>query len=214
MTRSRGDDVGEVLMLLVLYTLIGIGPLFSTLLLMEGMFPPEDPASYVASSPIVFWLALVMLGCVLGWTLSGLAVDYERFWRLPGRLKAFERIVAEQPGNIGLPRSLGANTDAVSLLRYRWLRTHGVKVLRNAPLTFIYVSVRGAWLGAALSIVVLLVEASRATSSDAGVDPVTILGFVVSGVVFLATTGVSKGLGRRAAWQVISALRVQAAHSA
>ena len=214
MTRSRGDDLVEALMLLLLYTLIGIGPLFSTLLLMEGMFPPEDPASYVASSPIVFWLALVMLGCVLGWTLSGLAVDYERFWRLPGRLKAFERIVAEQPANLGLPTSLGAKIDAVSLLRYRWLRTHGVKVLRNVPLTFIYVSVRGACLGAALSIVVLLVEVSRATASDAGADPVAILGFVVSGVVFLVTTGVSKELGRRAAQQVVSALRVQAARSA
>ena len=210
MTRSRDDDVGEVLMLLLLYTLIGIGPLFSTLLLMEGMFSPEDPASYVASSPIVFWLVLVMLGCVVGWTLSGLAVDYERFWRLPGRLEAFERIVVEQPGNIGLRISLGANVDAVSLLRYRWLRNHGVKVLRNAPLTFIYVSVRGAWLGAALSSVVLLVEVCRATASDAGADPIIILGLVVSGVVFLATTAVSKGLGRRAARQVISALRVQA----
>ena len=214
MTRGRGGDIGEVLILLVLYTMIGVGPLFSTLLLMEGMFPPEDPGSYVASSPIVFWLALLMLGCVLGWTLSGLAVDYERFWRLPGRLKAFERIVAEQPVTLGLSGSLGTNMDAVSILRYRWLRNHGVNVLRNAPLTFVYVSVRGAWLGAALSVTTLLLEVLRTISSDAGADRVAVLGFVVSGVVFLVTTAISKGLGRRAAQQVVSELRVQGARTA
>lgn len=213
MTRSWADDVGEVLALLVLYTLIGVGPLFSTLRMMERIFPPEDPGSYVASSPIVFWLALVMLGCVLGWTLSGLAVDYERFWRLPGRLKAFERLVGEQSENLGFSDSLVADADAVSLLRYRWLRSHGVTVLRNAPLTFVYVSVRGAWLGAGLSVITSLVEVVRATSFDAGADWVTALGFVVSAVVLLITTAVSKGLGRRAAQQVVSALRVQAART-
>jgi hypothetical protein len=209
MRRRRGDDFAESLLLLSLYTLIGIGPLFASLVMMQGYFPPEDPASLVASSPVMFWLLLVMLGCVLGWTLSGLAVDYERFWRLPGRLQDFERIVADHGDDVVMQAVQTATEGSVSVLRYRWLRSHGINVWRVAPLTFAYVSVRGAWLGAVVSVVVLGAEAFRTLFVDVRVGVPTVLGLAGSGVAFFVGSWLSRRLGRSAAQQVVSAIRKQ-----
>lgn len=211
MRRRRGDDFAESLLLLSLYTLIGIGPLFASLVMMQGYFPPEDPASFVASSPVIFWLSLVMMGCALGWTLSGLAVDYERFWRLSGRLQAFERTVADHGGDVVMQAVLTATEDSVSVLRYRWLRSHGINVWRVAPLTFAYVSVRGAWLGAAVSVVALAAEMFRTLFIDVRVDVPTVLGLAGSGAVFFVGSWLSGRLSRPAAQQVVSAIRKQAA---
>ena len=211
MRRSRGDDFVEILLLLLLYTLIGIGPFFASLVMMDGFFLPEDPASNVANSPLNFWLSLVMFGCALGWTFSVLAVDYERFWRLPGRLRAFEKIVAEQGGDAAMQAFIGATDDLVGVLRYRWLRSHGINVWRVAPLTFVYVSIRGAWLGAAMSVLVLGAEAFRTVFVGVGVDLLTVLGVAGSGAVFFMASSLSSRLGGLAAQQVVSAIREKAA---
>ena len=77
--RTVRHDIVEALLLTAIYTAVGAGTLFMVVVTVEGFVRPEDPESLLAIKESMFWLALVTLGYFLGWTLTGLAVDYEEF---------------------------------------------------------------------------------------------------------------------------------------
>ena len=103
--RSFRHDLAETLVIILIFTAVGIGPLHAMGKVADGFLNPEDPGSWGASSPLIYWLAIVIIGYFFGWTLTNLAVDYEPFWRLPGRLRAFQALVAAAgPGKLAACR--------------------------------------------------------------------------------------------------------------
>ena len=55
--RSFRSDVAEALVVIVIFTAVGMGPLYALGAVADGFLNPEDPTSWGASSPVVYWLA-------------------------------------------------------------------------------------------------------------------------------------------------------------
>ena len=208
--RSIRHDLVDALVVILIFTAVGMGPLHAMSAVADGFLNPEDPGSLGASSPLVYWLAIVIIGHFFGWTLTGLAVDYEAFWRLPGRLRAFEALVAAAgPGSV-LHVAANERDGAMGALRYRRLRSICRSVLAEAPLTFVYVAVRGAWLASGLAGAGAVVELVRTLVAGEAIGA-SALALAVSVLVFLPASLLTRTLGAPAARQAVRAIETNAA---
>ena len=200
--RSFRHDLVESLVIIGIFTVVGMGPLYALGAVADGFLNPEDPSSWGASSPVVYWLAIVIIGYFFGWTLTGLAVDYEAFWQLPGRLRAFEALVAEAGAGSVLHAAANERDGAVGALRYRRLRILGSNVLAVAPLTFVYIAVRGAWLASGIASGAAAVELIRASVSGEAVAA-SLVALAVSLAVFAVASLLTSTLGPPAGRQAV-----------
>ena len=208
--RSFRYDLAEALVVIVIFTAVGMGPLYALGAVADGFLNPEDPSSWGASSPVVYWLAIVIIGYFFGWTMTGLAVDYELFWRLPGRLRAFEALVAEADTGSVLHAAANERDGAMGALRYRRLRSLGSNVLAVAPLTFVYIAVRGAWLASGIASAAAAVELIRASVSGEAVAA-SLMALAVSLVVFAVASLLTSSLGPPAARQAVRVIEASSA---
>ncbi len=208
--RSFRSDVAEALVVIVIFTAVGMGPLYALGAVADGFLNPEDPTSWGASSPVVYWLAIVIIGHFFGWTMTGLAVDYESFWRLPGRLRAFEALVAEAGAGSVLHAAANERDGAMGALRYRRLRSLGSNVLAVAPLTFVYIAVRGAWLASGIASSAAAVELIRVSVSGEAAAA-SLVALAVSLVVFAVASLLTSTLGPPAARQAVRVIEASSA---
>ena len=208
--RSFRYDVAEALVVIVIFTAVGMGPLYALGAVADGFLNPEDPTSWGASSPVVYWLAIVIIGHFFGWTMTGLAVDYEPFWRLPGRLRAFEALVAEAGAGSVLHAAANERDGAMGALRYRRLRSLGSNVLAVAPLTFVYITVRGSWLASGTASAAAAVELIRVSVSG-GAAAASLVALAVSLVVFAVASLLTSTLGPPAARQAVRVIEASSA---
>ena len=208
--RSFRSDVAETLVVIVIFTAVGMGPLYALGAVADGFLNPEDPTSWGASSPVVYWLAIVIIGHFFGWTMTGLAVDYESFWRLPGRLRAFEALVAEAGAGSVLHAAANERDGAMGALRYRRLRSLGSNVLAVAPLTFVYIAVRGAWLASGIASSAAAVELIRVSVSGEAAAA-SLVALAVSLVVFAVASLLTSTLGPPAARQAVRVIEASSA---
>ena len=208
--RSFRYDVAEALVVIVIFTAVGMGPLYALGAVADGFLNPEDPTSWGASSPVVYWLAIVIIGHFFGWTMTGLAVDYEPFWRLPGRLRAFEALVAEAGAGSVLHAAANERDGAMGALRYRRLRSLGSNVLAVAPLTFVYITVRGSWLASGTASAAAAVELIRVSVSG-GAAAASLVALAVLLVVFAVASLLTSTLGPPAARQAVRVIEASSA---
>ena len=208
--RSFRSDLAETLVVIVIFTAVGMGPLYALGAVADGFLNPEDPTSWGASSPVVYWLAIVIIGHFFGWTMTGLAVDYEPFWRLPGRLRAFEALVAEAGAGSVLHAAANERDGAMGALRYRRLRSLGSNVLAVAPLTFVYIAVRGAWLASGIASSAAAVELIRVSVSGEAAAA-SLVALAVSLVVFAVASLLTSTLGPPAARQAVRVIEASSA---
>ena len=208
--RSFRSDLAETLVVIVIFTAVGMGPLYALGAVADGFLNPEDPTSWGASSPVVYWLAIVIIGHFFGWTMTGLAVDYEPFWRLPGRLRAFEALVAEAGAGSVLHAAANERDGAMGALRYRRLRSLGSNVLAVAPLTFVYITVRGSWLASGTASAAAAVELIRVSVSGEAAAA-SLVALAVSLVVFAVASLLTSTLGPPAARQAVRVIEASSA---
>ena len=208
--RSFRSDLAETLVVIVIFTAVGMGPLYALGAVADGFLNPEDPTSWGASSPVVYWLAIVIIGHFFGWTMTGLAVDYESFWRLPGRLRAFEALVAEAGAGSVLHAAANERDGAMGALRYRRLRSLGSNVLAVAPLTFVYITVRGSWLASGTASAAAAVELIRVSVSGEAAAA-SLVALAVSLVVFAVASLLTSTLGPPAARQAVRVIEASSA---
>lgn len=210
--RTFRHDLVEALVIIVIFGAVGMGPLHALGAVAGGFLHPEDPRSWGASLPVIYWLAIVLIGYFFGWTLTNLAVDYEAFWRLPGRLRAFEALVAKAGSGSDLHAAANVRDGAVGALRYPRLRSHGVSVLSAAPLTFAYVAVRGAWLASSLAGAAAATELGRAAVSGESTSE-SLVALVVSLIVLAAASLLTRTLAVPAAQQAVELIKASATAS-
>lgn len=203
--RSFRHDLFESLVIIGIFTAVGMGPLYALGAVAAGFLNPEDPSSWGASSPVIYWLAIVLIGYFFGWTISNLAVDFEAFWRLPGRLRAFQALVAEAGAGSALHAAASDRDGPVGALRYPRLRSMGSSVLATAPLTFVYVAVRGAWLASALAGVGAAAEFVR-TAIVGESTAASLLALGCSLLVFAAASLLTRVLAVPAARQAVGVI--------
>lgn len=208
--RTFRHDLVESLVIIGVFTAVGMGPLYALGAVADGFLNPEDPRSWGASSPVVYWLAIVLIGYFFGWTATSLAVDFEAFWRIPGRLRAFEAMVTEADNGSALHTATSERDGAIGALRYRRLRTLGSSILAVAPLTFVYIAVRGAWLASGLAGTGALVDLVR-TALAREATTASLLALGASLLVFVAASLLTRALAVPAARQ--AAAVVEAAYA-
>ena len=210
--RSFRHDLFESLVIIGIFTAVGMGPLYALGAVADGFLSPEDPSSWGASLPVVYGLAIVLIGYFFGWTMTGLAVDYEAFWRLPGRLRAFEAMVAEAGDGSALHAAANDRDGTVGALRYPRLRSMGSNVLVVAPLTFVYVAVRGAWLASGLAGAGAAIELIRTAIASESTGA-SLLALFVSLVVLVAASLLTGSLAAPAARQAVKVIEARGATS-
>ena len=203
--RTFRHDLVEALVVIIIFTAVGMGPLYALGAVAGGFLDPEDPRSWGASLPVIYLLAIVLIGYFFGWTMTNLAVDFEAFWRLPGRLRAFEALVAKAGPGSALHAAANCQDGAVGALRYPRLRSHGVNVLAMAPLTFVYVAVRGAWLASCLAAVSAAIELGRTAVSGESTSA-SLMALVASLLVFGAASLLTRVLAIPAASQAVAVI--------
>lgn len=206
--RSFRHDLFESLVIIGIFTAVGMGPLYALGAVADGFLNPEDPSSWGASLPVVYWLAIVLIGYFFGWTMTNLAVDYESFWRLPGRLRAFEAMVAAAGDGSALHSAADDRDGTVGALRYPRLRSMGSNVLVVAPLTFVYVAVRGAWLASGLAGAGAAVELIRTAIASESTGA-SLLALIVALVVFVAASLLTGALAAPAARQAVKVIEAR-----
>ncbi|MDE2768861.1 MAG: hypothetical protein OXO54_09335 [Chloroflexota bacterium] len=203
--RTFRHDLVEALVVIIIFTAVGMGPLYALGAVAGGFLDPEDPRSWGASLPVIYLLAIVLIGYFFGWTMTNLAVDFEAFWRLPGRLRAFEALVVKAGPGSALHAAANCQDGAVGALRYPRLRSHGVNVLAMAPLTFAYVAVRGAWLASCLAAVSAAIELGRTAVSGESTSA-SLTALVASLLVFGAASLLTRVLAIPAASQAVTVI--------
>ena len=203
--RTFRHDLVEALVVIIIFTAVGMGPLYALGAVAGGFLDPEDPRSWGASLPVIYLLAIVLIGYFFGWTMTNLAVDFEAFWRLPGRLRAFEALVVKAGPGSALHAAANCQDGAVGALRYPRLRSHGVNVLAMAPLTFVYVAVRGAWLASCLAAVSAAIELGRTAVSGESTSA-SLTALVASLLVFGAASLLTRVLAIPAASQAVTVI--------
>ena len=203
--RTFRHDLVESLVIIGIFTAVGMGPLYALGAVADGFLNPEDPSSWGASSPVVYWLAIVLIGYFFGWTTTSLAVDFEAFWRIPGRLRAFEAMVTEAGNGSVLHTAANERDGPIGALRYRRLRTLGSSILAVAPMTFVYIAVRGAWLASGLAGTGSLVELAR-TAISGEATTASLLALGASVLVFAAASLFTRALAVPAARQAVAVI--------
>lgn len=191
-----------------IHTGIGVGPLYAGLITLQGFFGAPTGAWLSERALWMEWLGLTVLGYFLGWTLTGLSLDYEGFWRIPGRVSAFRALAAaEEPDG---PLQSFAQTARGALgraLSLRSLRSQGLELGPLSMLQASYGAVRGAWPAALIAAVFLVADLIRRAVGD-------VPDLWPSGLALIGTTALmapitcgSLVLGRAVADGVAAALR-------
>ena len=189
------------------YASLGLGPLYAAFIAARGLLGPSGPW-LSETERWLEWLVLIVLADVLGWTLTNLSVAYEDFWRLPGWAHAIRRLgSADAPG--GRVRALADESRAAlgETLTLRRLASHGLDRARLSRPYRLYAYARGAWLAAALAVLMVAIELVREAIAGAGGlgDTAIALGAAAAAAVVAAVASVA--LGRALAGRVARDLR-------
>ena len=194
------------------YAAIGVGPLVAGRTVIDGFIGVQGDPWLGRTSLAIEWLAFAVLGYFFTRTLIGLALDYETFWRVPGRISAFAALlVAEAP-----PGPLHAYVDTASgdisaAMHARSLRKAGIRGRSIGRLQAAYTAIRAGWLGAVVALLCLVVElVRRAVSGDHEVLLIGVLAAVALAVVLVLSLG-TMIVGRGVATAVAGGIRRRAA---
>ena len=132
-----------------LYAAIGVGPLVAGRTVIDGFIGVQGEPWLGRTSLTIEWLAFVVLGYFFTRTLIGLSLDYETFWRVPGRVSQFAALLAAEspdgPLHAHVERARG---DIAAALHARTLSRAGIGGASLGPLQALYTAFRAGWLGA------------------------------------------------------------------
>ena len=195
-----------------LYAAIGVGPLVAGRTVIDGFMGVQGEPWLARTSLTIEWLAFVVLGYFFARTLIGLSLDYETFWRVPGRVSEFAALLAAEASGGPLHAHVDrAGGDVSAALHARVLRQDGIGGASLGGLQALYTVFRAGWLAAVVSLVCLLVElVRRAWSGDDGILLIGVLAAVAAVVVLVLSLG-SRIVGRGVAAVVAQALVRRAA---
>ena len=187
-----------------LYAAIGVGPLVAGRTVVDGFIGVHGDPWLARTSLAIEWLVFSVLGYFFARTLVGLALDYETFWRVPGRVSAFSALlVAEAPPGPLHAHVETAAGDVSAAMHARALREAGIGGRPLGWLHAAYTAIRAGWLGAVVAVVCLVVDlVRRAVSGDQEVLFIGVLAAVAVAVVLamsLGTTIVGRGVATVAA---------------
>ncbi|MDE2991085.1 MAG: hypothetical protein OXU21_08475 [Chloroflexota bacterium] len=191
-----------------IYAAIGVGPLVAGRTVIDGFMGVQGEPWLGRTSLTIEWLAFVVLGYFFTRTLIGLSLDYEPFWRVPGRVSQFAALLAAETSRGPLHAHVErAGGDISAALHARTLRRAGIGGASLGRLQALYTAFRAGWLGAVVALVCLLVElVRRAASGEEGALLIGILAVVAVAVVIVATLGsliVGRGVAAAAAQGVV-----------
>ena len=197
-----------------LYAAIGVGPLVAGRTVIDGFIGVQGEPWLARTSLTIEWLSFAVLGYFFTRTLIGLSLDYEAFWRVPGRVSEFAALLAAEssdgPLHAHVEREGG---DIAAALHARVLRRTGIGGASLAGLQSWYTAFRAGWLGAVVAFMCLVVELlRRAVSGDAEILLIGVLA-AVAAVVVLVTSFGSLIVGRGVAYYVSRQLRRRVAVS-
>ncbi len=196
------------------YASLGLGPLYAGFIAARGLLGPSGPW-LSETERWLEWLVLIALANVLGWTLTNVSVAYEDFWRLPGWAHAIRRLgSADVPA--GRVRALADETRAAlgETLTLRSLVAHGLDRRRlSRPYRF-YAYARGAWLAAALAVLMVAIELIRKSIIGAGGLGETAIALGAAAATVAVAALASVALGRVLAGRVARDIRELAAGAA
>ncbi|MCY3783206.1 MAG: hypothetical protein OXG79_05410 [Chloroflexi bacterium] len=195
-----------------LYAAIGVGPLVAGRTVIDGFIGIQGDPWLGRTSLTIEWLAFVVLGYFFTRTMVGLALDYEPFWRIPGRVSEFAALLAAEttpgPLHAHVERAGG---DVSAALHARSLREAGIDGGPLGRLNYSYIAIRAGCLAAVVALVCLVVElVRRAASGDQDVLLIGILAAVAAMVVLVAAFA-SRIIGRGVAYYAARGIRKQAA---
>ena len=178
--------LSKLLVHILISASIGFGPLYAGTMAVGGFRAPTDLFWRTYTEPWFSWFTLVILGYFFGWTLTALAVDYEDFWPIPGRARAF-RVLAQSDGpDRSLSRFIAETNNALGIeLRPSRLNDLGFKVAGIDLLSRSYEAVRGWWLAAMTSFLLTLAHMIRQFST----------GDSSAGGTLVATAGIAAAIG-------------------
>jgi len=191
-----------------IYAAIGVGPLVAGRTVIDGFIGVQGERWLGRTSLTIEWLAFVVLGYFFTRTLIGLSLDYETFWRVPGRVSQFAALLAAETSGGPLHAHVAqAGGDLSAALHARTLRRAGIGGASLGRLQTLYAAFRAGWLGAVVALVCLLVElVRRAASGDEGVLLIGVLAVVAAAVVIVASLGsliVGRGVAASAAQGIV-----------
>ncbi len=195
-----------------LYAAIGVGPLVAGRTVVDGFIGAHGAPWLTRSSLTIEWLVFSVLGYFFTRTLVGLALDYETFWRLPGRVSEFAALLAVEtppgPLHAHVEKSAG---DVSAALHVRSLREAGIRGGLLGRLHALYTAIRAGWLGAVVALICLVVELlRRAVSGEQDILLIGILAAVAVSVMLVASLG-TLIVGRGVAHAVARGIQKQAA---
>jgi len=191
-----------------LYAAIGVGPLVAGRTVIDGFIGVQGDPWLGRTSLTIEWLAFVVLGYFFTRTMVGLSLDYETFWRVPGRVSEFAALLAvETPPGPLHAHVEQAGGDVSAALHARRLREAGIGGASLSRLQALYTAFRAGWLAAVVALVCLVVELlRRAASGDEGILLIGILAAVAVAVVVVASLGsliVGRGVAAAAAQGIV-----------
>ena len=194
------------------YAAIGVGPLVAGRTVIDGFIGVQSEPWLGRTSLTIEWLAFVVLGYFFTRTLIGLSLDYETFWRVPGRVSEFAALLAAESSDGPLRAHVArAGGDVSAALHARELRQAGIGGASLGGLHALYTAFRAGWLGAVVALMCLVVELlRRAVSGDAEILLIGVLAAVAAVVVLVASLG-SRIVGRGVAYYVARDIRRLAA---
>ncbi len=195
-----------------LYAAIGVGPLVAGRTVIDGFIGVQGEPWLGRTSLTIEWLAFVVLGYFFTRTLVGLSLDYETFWRVPGRMSEFAALLSAEssdgPLHAHVERSGG---DVSAALHAKVLSRAGIGGSSLGGLHALYIAFRAGLLGAVVALMCLVVELlRRAVSGDAEILLIGVLAAVAAAVVLVASLG-SRIVGRGVAYYVARKIRRLAA---
>ncbi len=191
-----------------LYAAIGVGPLVAGRTVIDGFIGVQGEPWLGRTSLTIEWLAFVVLGYFFTRTLIGLSLDYETFWRVPGRVSQFAALLAAESSDGPLHAHVErAGGDLAAALHARRLSRAGIGGASLGRLQTLYTAFRAGWLGAVVALVCLVVElVRRGVSGDDGILLIGVLAAVAAAVVVVASLGsliVGRGVAAAAAQQIV-----------
>ncbi len=191
-----------------LYAAIGVGPLVAGRTVIDGFIGVQGEPWLARTSLTIEWLAFAVLGYFFTRTLIGLSLDYETFWRVPGRVSEFAALLAAESSGGPLHAHVErAGGDIAAALHVRTLGRAGIGGGSLGRLQALYTAFRAGWLGAVVALVCLVVElVRRAVSGDDGILLIGVLAVVAASVILVASVGsliVGRGVAAAATQQIV-----------
>jgi hypothetical protein len=191
-----------------LYAAIGVGPLVAGRTVIDGFIGVQGEPWLARTSLTIEWLAFVVLGYFFTRTLIGLSLDYETFWRVPGRVSEFAALLDAEKSHGPLHAHVErAGGDVAAALHARTLSRAGIGGASLGRLQPLYTAFRAGWLGAVVALTCLVVKLlRRAVSGDDGILLIGVLAAVAAAVVLVASVGslvVGRGVAAAAAQGIV-----------